>query len=116
MERLLSPDEVAELLSVSPVTVTYWLRNKIVKGIKVGNQWRIDQRDLEGIEIHLDMIKEPLLTPEEVARVLSVSPISVRRWLGLGTIKGTKIAGSWRIYPQDLEEYVEKKREAFIGA
>lgn len=116
MERLLAPEEVAEVLSVSPVTITYWLRNKIIKGIKVGGQWRIDRRDLELIEIHLDMINGRLMTPEEVASVLSVSPISVRRWLGLGTIKGTKIGGYWRIYPKDLEEYVEKKREAFIGA
>jgi excisionase family DNA binding protein len=44
-ERMLTPDDAAELLQVSPNTVRGWLRRGVIKGIKVGDGrlWRISE-------------------------------------------------------------------------
>lgn len=43
MDKLYTPDEVAEYLGVAPVTVYRWLWSGKIKGIKLGMQWRIPQ-------------------------------------------------------------------------
>lgn len=48
-ERLLKPEEVAEKLAVSPVTIRYWLREGRIKGIKLHGLWRVKQSDLDKI-------------------------------------------------------------------
>lgn len=47
LERLLTPEEVADILVVSPKTVSRWLRQGKLKGIKPGKDWRVRQCDLE---------------------------------------------------------------------
>lgn len=47
MKRLLTPEEVAEHLAVSPKSIREWLRQGKLKGIRVGRLWRIRERDLE---------------------------------------------------------------------
>jgi excisionase family DNA binding protein len=47
MEKLLSPEEVAEILGVSPKMVRDWLRAGRIKGIKLGRIWRVRESDLE---------------------------------------------------------------------
>lgn len=47
MEKLLTPEEVASKLIVSPKTVRDWLREGTIKGVKVGKLWRIREADLE---------------------------------------------------------------------
>jgi excisionase family DNA binding protein len=44
-ERLLTPDEAANILRVSSQTVRRWLRNGSIKGTKVGDGrlWRISE-------------------------------------------------------------------------
>ena len=46
-ERLLTPDEVAERLALSPVTVGHMLRAGTLPGQKVGHLWRIRAADLD---------------------------------------------------------------------
>lgn len=46
MERLLSPDEAAERLAVSPKSIRKWLRRGKLKGVKAGRLWRIREQDL----------------------------------------------------------------------
>ncbi len=47
-KKLLTPDDVAEALNVSAMTVRSWLRSGEMKGIKLaGNIWRIRPEDLE---------------------------------------------------------------------
>ncbi|MDK2784542.1 MAG: hypothetical protein PWQ41_1294 [Bacillota bacterium] len=46
-ERLLTPEEVAERLAVTPRSVRIWLRQGKLKGVKAGRLWRIRERDLE---------------------------------------------------------------------
>jgi len=44
-ERMLTPDDAAELLQVAPNTVRGWLRKGVIKGTKVGDGrlWRISE-------------------------------------------------------------------------
>ena len=45
--RMLTPEEVAERLAVTPNTVRGWLRDGTLKGVKLGKRvWRINEDDL----------------------------------------------------------------------
>lgn len=56
-----------------------------------------------------------LLTPEEAADILVVSPNTVRHWLRTGTLKGIKVGLQWRIRKSDLEEFIKGDDEDFDG-
>lgn len=47
MEKLLTPEEAASRLIVSPKTVRDWLREGTLNGVKVGKLWRIREADLK---------------------------------------------------------------------
>lgn len=47
LERYLTPDDVAEILSVNRRTVYIWLREGNLKGTKVGRSWRVSEPDLK---------------------------------------------------------------------
>jgi len=47
MKRLLTPDEVAELLAVTPKVIRAWLREGKIPGIRLGRLWRVDPEELE---------------------------------------------------------------------
>jgi len=50
-----------------------------------------------------------LLSPEEVAERLSVSPVTIRSWLRSGELKGLKLAGNiWRVKPEEVEAFINK--------
>ncbi len=57
-EKLLTPKEIAERLSMKPKTVQLWLRQgKIPCGIKLGPRtWRIREKDLDDF---IQKAKEP---------------------------------------------------------
>jgi excisionase family DNA binding protein len=40
--ELMSPEDVAEALGISPATIRRWLRDKAIAGVKVGRQWRVN--------------------------------------------------------------------------
>jgi excisionase family DNA binding protein len=46
-ERLLSPEEVADRLAISPKTVRAYLREGRIKAMKVGKLWRVRESDLQ---------------------------------------------------------------------
>ncbi len=46
MEKILTPEEAAEALSVSVFTIKKWLRAGKLKGVKAGRVWRIREKDL----------------------------------------------------------------------
>jgi excisionase family DNA binding protein len=60
-------------------------------------------------------MKDKLLTPEDAARLLQVSPDTVRGWLRKGVIKGTKVGGGrlWRISESTIGEFVKASRGYF---
>ncbi len=45
-DRLLTPEEVAERLRISRFTVMNYLRSGVLKGVKVGRVWRIEEEEL----------------------------------------------------------------------
>lgn len=45
-----TPEEVAAIFKVKPMTVREWLRNGLLKGIKVGHSWRISEASLKKFE------------------------------------------------------------------
>ncbi|MBE3582466.1 MAG: helix-turn-helix domain-containing protein [Thermoanaerobacteraceae bacterium] len=62
MDRLLTPEEAAEILAVSPKSVREWLRQGKLKGVKAGRLWRIRKCDLEAF---LDPVLHSLETAPE---------------------------------------------------
>jgi len=44
---LMTVNEVAELLKVQEETIRNWLRSGKLKGVKLGNRWRVTTNDLE---------------------------------------------------------------------
>lgn len=47
VHQLLTPAEVAEILQVDEQTVRRYLREGKLRGLRIGNRWRVDQADLE---------------------------------------------------------------------
>jgi excisionase family DNA binding protein len=57
-----------------------------------------------------------MLTPEEVARRLAVTPNTVRGWLREGALKGVKVGKRvWRIEEHEIQNYICKERSAPYG-
>jgi excisionase family DNA binding protein len=46
-DPLLTPEQVAERLHISRLTIGNWLRSGKLKGVKVGRLWRVRESDLE---------------------------------------------------------------------
>src|SRR5438876_4704992 len=53
---------------------------------------------------------ERLLTTEEVAELLRIDPVTVRRLIGRGELTAYRIAGEYRFTPADLEKFIESQR------
>ena len=53
---------------------------------------------------------ERLLTTEEVAELLRIDPVTVRRLIGRGELTAYRIAGEYRFTEADLEKFVESQR------
>lgn len=51
--------------------------------------------------------------PSEVAEMLGVMAARVRRWLARGKLAGTRSELCWRIYPDDLEDFLRARRSDF---
>ena len=51
-----------------------------------------------------------ILTPEEVAKILKVTPETIRKWLHKGELTGADTPAGWRLTPADLEAWLEKHR------
>lgn len=47
MEKLYTPEEVAELFKTSRETIYNWLRAGKLQGVKVGHFWRISESELK---------------------------------------------------------------------
>ncbi len=46
-ERYLTPEDIAQRLHVSTITVGKWLRSGKLKGFKAGRLWRVRECDLQ---------------------------------------------------------------------
>jgi len=47
MEQMLTVSDVARILQVSEETVRRWLRGGTIAGIQFGNEWRVEQKNLQ---------------------------------------------------------------------
>lgn len=54
-------------------------------------------------------MNEQMLTPEDAARLLQVSPDTVRGWLRKGILQGKKVGGGklWRISEETINEFMK---------
>ncbi|SMO73566.1 helix-turn-helix domain-containing protein [Melghirimyces algeriensis] len=53
-----------------------------------------------------------LITPEKAGERLSVSPVTIRKWLRQGKLRGTKIFGSgWRVREDEIDRFIKKTEE-----
>lgn len=55
------------------------------------------------------MQDEKPLTPEEVAERLRVNENTVRGWIRTGKLRALDIGGKYRIFPSDLEDFIQKR-------
>jgi excisionase family DNA binding protein len=51
-----------------------------------------------------------LLTVRDVAEILNNSVKSVRRFIDAGALRASRIGGSWRIDPADLQDFIRDRR------
>jgi excisionase family DNA binding protein len=51
--------------------------------------------------------KDPILTPEQVAKRLHISHLTVGNWLRSGKLKGVKVGRLWRVRESDLETFLK---------
>ncbi|WP_319642653.1 helix-turn-helix domain-containing protein [Methanovulcanius yangii] len=54
------------------------------------------------------MVLKEIYTVDEIAEILSITPMTVRRYINEGKIKAIKIARSWRIRRDELERIMEE--------
>ncbi len=55
---------------------------------------------------------EKLMTSEEVAELLHVDPVTVRRLVNKGELSAYRIGADYRVAPADLQEYLQRQRIA----
>jgi len=53
--------------------------------------------------------QERYLGAEDIAQRLNVSPITVRKWLREGRLKGVRAGRLWRVKEGDLQAFLERK-------
>lgn len=54
--------------------------------------------------------QERYLRAEDIAGRLNVSPITVRKWLREGKLKGLRAGRLWRVKESDLQAFLEPKK------
>ncbi|OYD07594.1 helix-turn-helix domain-containing protein [Paludifilum halophilum] len=80
------------------------------KGIFVQSDRSGAVKDTEGVISEVKPTKEDkLITPEEAAERLSVSPVTIRNWLRQGKMSGVKVSSLWRVREEDIEEIIQYK-------
>jgi excisionase family DNA binding protein len=55
-------------------------------------------------------MEDTYLTPEEVAQRLQLHVQTVKRLLRQGKMPGYKIEGSWRVYPEELRDWLKQRK------
>jgi excisionase family DNA binding protein len=54
--------------------------------------------------------QERYLSAENIADRLNVSPITVRKWLREGKLKGVRAGRLWRVREIDLQAFLEREQ------
>jgi excisionase family DNA binding protein len=53
---------------------------------------------------------DDLLTAEQAAAILQLSPKTIKDWLRAGKLTGCKIGRVWRVKSADLEAFIQASR------
>jgi PTS system nitrogen regulatory IIA component len=54
--------------------------------------------------------EDRLLTTEEVAEYLRVTPKTVREWIQRGELEAIDVGQGYRIFKRDLDAFIERRR------
>lgn len=99
MKTVLTPEQVAQVLGISRRTVISWLQQGKLKGIKVGNRWRVREEDLD------KFIDEPnMYFADYIHRARFVEMQRITRALDRGLIASIYILSS---LSKPLDEFLE---------
>ena len=72
-DKLLTTEQVADLLQVHPFTVLKYIKSGKIKAIKLGRVWRIRESDVERFLEERSMAsKEPKEIPKETTEVKEI--------------------------------------------
>lgn len=80
--------------------------------LSTGAATGLDGDDSAAIET--TVMREKLLTYDEVAEILGVTYMTVWRWVDAGKIEALKLGGCVRIQPKALEEFLERSKKEDI--
>lgn len=58
------------------------------------------------------MIGSPVFTVRDVAKLLQVDEKTIYRLVKRKDLPGFKVAGTWRFKQEDIDEWIEKQKEA----
>jgi len=73
-------------------------------------------RAIDALKGRTNTMQETYFTAKEVAKVLNVTPATIRLWVNAGHLKGHKLGErSLRIHRADLEKFVQKSVVDAIG-
>lgn len=52
-----------------------------------------------------------MYTPDEAAKILKVTPETIRKWLRNGELTGANTTAGWRLTPADLTAWLDRQRQ-----
>lgn len=113
MERLLTPEAAAEKLAVSVKTVKNLLRSGKLRGVKVGNLWRLQEEALEKYLKDSTRSSKSLTVNGKTAVIQTEAPFKCRTPLGqrLWEIRSRLVAsGEPLLGWEELEQEVAERR------
>ncbi len=108
-KMLLTLDEAARLLAVSPRTVRRLIDQGIYKPIRVGNLLTLHLTELpfDASPLAMDTGIRPLMTIHEVAATLQCSPRDVRDMTARGELTMIEVGGSKRWLATNVDALAE---------
>lgn len=119
--ELYKPEKAANLLGMARKTLLDRLRSGDVDGFKIGNCWRIRGSEIERLLKKSNLGQyaydenDSLLTTQDVARYLQITPERVRYLLRARKLCGFKLFGKnshWKICRFALERHIEDGNKA----
>ena len=80
---------------------------------RLGRSAKAVRRRIERLGLGQDRGAGHGLSTALLAARLGVSPDRVRRWLRLGLLDGARTAVGWRVFPEDVETFLRRHRDAY---
>ena len=111
MKQLITPDVAAEKLAVSVKTIKNLLRRGKLRGVKVGNLWRLQEEALEEYCKEFPTVNKPLACNTETTAPQAEPPLQFKTSLGqrLWEIRSRLVASGepllgWEEVEQEITE------------